>query len=133
METLNFKTVVFGDNSLSMWAGYCTIFLIGVLIQYLLKTRNRTYKHTIDWSWTYFILDNWRKVLLVILMMYAAIRFYLEIAPYLQLKIPTGFKITEAFAIIVLGLLIQKVIDYLSKKVGVLKYNTTAQEFQNKN
>ena len=124
---MEFKTILFGGESLQYWLAYCILFLFGVLFIYIIKTMRRNQKD-VRFDWGYWIRDNWRKLVFIVMLMYLCIRGYADLYPYLK-DIPIiKYDLSQAIGIIVLGTLNQTIVNWVVKKYG-LEYKEDARTF----
>lgn len=73
---------VFGGYSLQAMLGYLWFFLIGYAIYGLNETKDRDTdsKNTPkEWSWRFWVGDNWKRYLVTVLSTYVMFRFYVEV------------------------------------------------------
>lgn len=124
----NFQTTLFGEEQLGVWLAFIGLFLMGVLLRYLISTSGRKQKQ-IPFRWDYFFYDNWRKLLITLILMFISIRFYVDISPWLNEQLPIKYTISEGFAIFLMGLLMQSGVVWLSKKFPKLKSGVAPDEY----
>lgn len=80
MEFIN--ETILGGYTLTDVLGYLWFFLIGYVIYGLNETseRDKESKNTPrEWSWRFWIYDNWRRYIVTILSTYVMFRFYVEV------------------------------------------------------
>lgn len=74
--------IILGGYTLMNALGYLWFFLIGYVIYGLneVKDRNIYSENTPkEWSWRFWVGDNWRRYIVTILSTYVMFRFYIEI------------------------------------------------------
>ena len=104
-----------GDLTLPRFIGYFILFLIGVAYYSVTEVSNRNVDSTNTpkkFSWKFFIKDNWRRYIAVIIVIYATIVFYPNLSDGQQLTPFTAF---------MLGVSIDVVIGSNKKKLSILK------------
>lgn len=111
--TLN---IIFGEDELLHWIGHCFVFLIGVTIEYFIRTSNRKHKW-VSFDLKYFILDNYKKFILILLLMYVFIRGYSEFEPYFKDYAIFKYELSRSIGLIFLGVFNQKIIEFASNKL----------------
>ena len=117
---MDFKTIMFGEMTLGEWGGYCTLFLIGMLLLYVLKYRNRKDKTT-TFSRGYFWHINGSEILAGFILMYIVIRIYSDIYPYMKDLAVLKYDLSQIAGVLLLGFLSQAITKYLSKRLGMTK------------
>jgi hypothetical protein len=113
MEEL--KEILLGDLTLPRFIGYFILFLIGVAYYSVTEVSNRNVDSANTpkkFSWKFFIKDNWKRYIAVIIVIYATIVFYPNLSDGQQLTPFTAF---------MLGVSIDVVIGSNKKKISVLR------------
>ena len=118
---MNYLEILFGKRSFQEWIAFISLFLLGVLLQYLIKINNRKFKKTIKFNWNFFWEDNKIKFFLILILMWMSIRFYVDVSNQIESFLPFKAKVTESFLLFLAGFLNQVIINFLSKKLGYKK------------
>lgn len=109
MEKVTFLERVTGTNDFPFLAAVLVFALTGVVISLLIHASNRkpdSYTSPRKFSFGYLIRDNWKRVLLDILLVLVTIRFSQEI---------TGLKLSE-FTALLIGISFDKIAEWLQNK-----------------
>lgn len=119
MEDQTFTSLLFGQLGQGSWLGYCALFLLGTLLKYFVRTRNRQHQLT-QFNWGYFWQDNWRKLGLIVICMWLFIRFYQYLSPILIENLPMDYSLPEPLIIVLCGYLLQNIVNWLANKTGMV-------------
>jgi hypothetical protein len=113
MEEL--KEILLGDLTLPRFIGYFILFLIGVAYYSVTEVSNRNVDSANTpkkFSWKFFIKDNWKRYIAVLIVVYAMIVFY----PNLN----DGQELTP-FVAFMLGVGVDSLIGSNKKKISILR------------
>lgn len=110
------KELFFGTSNLQYFFAAYFFALVGVGISLLLQTNNRdvSSKNTpVAFSYRFLIADNWKRIVLSVLLIYVTLRFTQEI---------TGQELTMFWALVI-GLGLDKIAQLLKDRTGILQVN----------
>ena len=112
-----FYELLLGEMSLHEWLFSLFLMGTGATIYILLKIRDRKDKR-IPISFNYWIrdLNNIISLQIGFMLSYILIRFYSEYQDLLQNSLPEGLKLTQYFAMLVVGFYQHKISVILGKK-----------------
>lgn len=106
------KASLLGTLSPSQFVALFFLAIIGAVLSMLLQTTNRnissdqTPKH---FSWSFFMQDNWKRIVTALLLIYVSLRFAPEIL---------GINITE-FVALGIGFSLDKIAQLLKDKTNI--------------
>lgn len=112
------KAYIFGNMDFNMFVASLLFALVGVLISLLLHatTRDQNSESTpVKFSFLFMLKDNWKRILLSIILVIVTIRFLKEL---------TGLELNMFFSLCI-GLVYDKLAEYLKSKSDILKVNRT--------
>lgn len=119
MLSLNAQPVaeqIFGTNSFQNFVTQYFFAMIGVAISLLLHGANRDVDNKstpTNFSFIFLLKDNWKRILLNLLVIFVTIRFFKEI---------TGFELSLFFCLLV-GIGYDKLIQFIKTKSDLLQVN----------
>lgn len=114
MEKLS--EMLFGNYDLWDLLGFSIFFALGVFLYSYLEVENRDKKSLNtpeEWSWKFWIKDNWRRYLGSIVVIYIIFRFFIEL---------TGQELNE-FTALMMGFTGDGLVGMKKKSIGILKKN----------
>jgi len=115
-----FTKILFGEGfSLAYWLAYSILFSIGSAVYFLMKYIKRS-DTGCKFSKSYWFRDNIAKIILGVFMMYIFIRVYEDIYPYLKQYAVLQHEFTQVAGMLLLGVLNQKIVGWLSKRLGLV-------------
>lgn len=109
MEKVTFLERMLGTNDVPFLAAVLAFALIGVVISLLIHASNRrpeSYTSPRRFSFLYLIQDNWKRILLDVLLVLVTVRFSQEVI---------GLKLTE-FTALMIGESFDKIAEWLQNK-----------------
>jgi hypothetical protein len=108
-----FITALLGSIPLPVFVGLLFFALFGAVLSLLLQTTSRDVKSEaspVHFSWSFFFLDNWKRIVTTLMLIYVALRF----APDLM-----GIEISNFWALII-GFGNDKIAQFLKDKTNLL-------------
>jgi hypothetical protein len=113
-QATTFPQFVLGNYDLTTFSGFLFFALIGLLINLLVNANKRDQNTTdspVKFKWWFLFKDNWKRIILSILLIYISIRFFKELT-HLDLNM---------FYSLCIGLGWDKLSEFIKTKADILK------------
>lgn len=116
-EQINFIELFLGEMHPNIWLFHILLMYMGIMLYVLNRIRSRKDKSTKP-SFTYYLsnFDNRVAIFVSIILTYILIRFYSNYQEHLIEQLPTQWKITPYFAMVIIGFYQHKISEFLTKQ-----------------